>query len=286
MTKFIGVMIMSGLLVDSILYAEEWIGLDDEPLTIVGFQYSEEQQGDHSRLVYLSLPVTSTNSLDVNYSQTSLNDEDIRFDSDSLYAGINVEIDEVFAISLNYQFQGQGNELEIDRYGFQLLINPYPFSAQLAYSFGEVRIFTQQNIFPNANIPEKVESDMDIFAVQVGWWFNRFGFNISHRIYEYQKQVSALGSRPLFQLLVKPGVLVQSGLLLAEQTDFSLQFPFEQRSLVGHWTSSRSEIDDSRVHSLQMEWTEYITGQTGLLISVGRSDGNNWYLGLGLEWNL
>jgi hypothetical protein len=277
---------MLGLLTASTVLAEEWIGLDDEPPMIIGFQYSEEEQGDHSRLVYLSVPVASTNSLDVNYSQTTLIDEDIRFDSDSLYAGINVEIDELFAISLNYQFQGRRNELEIERYGFQLIENPYPFSAQLGYSFGEVLIFTQQDIFPNANIPENIQSDMDVLEVQLGWWFDRFGINISHRNYEYQKQLSALGSRPLFQLLVKPGVLVQTGLLLAEQTDLSLQFPLEQRSLILYWSSSRSEVDDSRAHSLQMDWTEYLTEQTGLLISVGRFDDSNWHLGLGLEWIL
>ena len=277
---------MLSLLTTSTALAEEWIGLDDEPPMIIGFQYSEEEQGNRSKLVYLSLPVASTNSLDVNYSQTTLIDEDNRFDSDSLYAGINVEIDEVFAISLNYQFQGQRNELEIDRFGFQLIVNPFPFSAQLGYSFGEVLIFTQQDIFPNANIPENIQSDMDVLEVQVGWLFDRFGFNVSHRNYDYQKKLSALGSRPLFQLLVKPGVLVQAGLLLAEQTDLSLQYPLEQRSLAWHWSSSRSEIDDSRVHSLQMDWIEYLTEQTGLLISVGRSDDFNWFLGLGLEWNL
>ena len=277
---------MLSLLTTSTALAEEWIGLNDEPPMIIGFQYSEEEQGNRSKLVYLSLPVASTNSLDVNYSQTTLIDEDNRFDSDSLYAGINVEIDEVFAISLNYQFQGQRNELEIDRFGFQLIVNPFPFSAQLGYSFGEVLIFTQQDIFPNANIPENIQSDMDVLEVQVGWLFDRFGFNVSHRNYDYQKKLSALGSRPLFQLLVKPGVLVQAGLLLAEQTDLSLQYPLEQRSLAWHWSSSRSEIDDSRVHSLQMDWIEYLTEQTGLLISVGRSDDFNWFLGLGLEWNL
>lgn len=277
---------MLSLLTTSTALAEEWIGLNDEPPMIIGFQYSEEEQGNRSKLVYLSLPVASTNSLDVNYSQTTLIDEDTRFDSDSLYAGINVEIDEVFAISLNYQFQGQRNELEIDRYGFQLIVNPFPFSAQLGYSFGEVLIFTQQDIFPNANIPENIQSDMDVLEVQVGWLFDRFGFNVSHRNYDYQKKLSALGSRPLFQLLVKPGVLVQAGLLLAEQTDLSLQYPLEQRSLAWHWSSSRSEIDDSRVHSLQMDWIEYLTEQTGLLISLGRSDDFNWFLGLGLEWNL
>ena len=276
---------MLSLLTTSTVLAEEWIGLDDEPPMIIGFQYSEEEQGDRGRLFYLSLPVASTNSLDINYSQTTLIDDDIDFDSDSLYAGLNVEIDEVFAISLNYQFQGQRDELEIDRYGFQLVLNPYPFSAQLGYSFGEVLLFTQQDLFPGADIPEKVQSDMDVLEVQVGWWFDSLGFNVSYRNYDYQKQVSALGSRPLFQLLVKPGVLAQAGLLLAEQTDLSMQYPLDQRSLAWHWSSSRSEIDDSRVRSLQMDWIEYLTEQTGLLISVGRSDDSNWYLGLGLEWN-
>lgn len=270
----------------STVLAEKWIGLDDEPLTIVGFQFSEEEQGNRSKLVYLSLPVASGNSLDVNYSQTTLVDDDIDFDSDSLYAGINVDIDDVYAISLNYQFQGQRDELEIDRYGFQLILNPFPFSAQLGYSFGEVRLFTQQDLFPDADIPEQVQSDMDVLEVQVGWWFDNLEFNVSYRNYDYQRRVSALDSRPIFQLLVKPGVLAQAGLLLAEQTDLSLLYPIDQRSLAWHWSSSRSEVDDSRVHSLQMDWTEYLTEQTGLLISVGGSDDINWYLGLGLEWIL
>ncbi len=146
-------------------------------------------------------------------------------------------------------------------------------------------MFTQRGILPGLNIAEEFRSDMDVVEIGFGWWFEDLGISFNYRDYDYEKEVSALGSRRLLQLLVKPAALVHSDLLLKKQTSLSLQYLLPQRSLAWHWLSSRSELDGSSdTESLQMDWTEYITDNTGLLISVGRSDDDSWSLGLGLEW--
>lgn len=284
---FRGLLVMLSLMIETALAADEWIGLDTEAPTIVGFQYSEEEQGNRSNNLYLSLPIGLTASLDFDYSQTELIDDDIRFDSDSLVAALNLDINDMSAILMGYQFQGQRDEIEIDLFDFQLSFHPDHFSAQLGYSFGELVVFTQQDILPDLNFPEEFRSDMDVVEFGFGWWFENLGIAFNHRSYDYQENVSALGSRRLLKLLVKPAALVQSDLLLKKQTIISLQYFLAQRSLAWHWSSSRSELDGSSdVQSIQMDWTEIITGATGLLISVGRSDDNIWFLGLGLEWTL
>ncbi len=284
MKLYPGLLAVLGLLTSSMLLAEEWIGLDVEPPLIFGLSFSKTDKDTYTDNLYLSLPVSSAIGLDFDYSETTFIDDQVRFDSDSLLLGVDAEIESGAGFSLSYQFQGQREELEIEQYRFQLSFDLYPIDLRFGYGFGELRLFTRRDIRSSPVIPDYFQSDMNILDVGLDWWFDNLSFGLFHQRYDYEKRVSSLGSRPLLLFRVKPGVLAHSGLLLAEQTSLSIQSLYEHTGLAWNWSSSRSELDDSSVQSLQMDWTGYFGEHTGLIVSLGVTSEDEWMVGLGLEW--
>ena len=285
MSKFRhGLFGMLCLLSNSPLLAEEWVGLDVEPPTILGIGTSGTDQQSRTTTLYLTLPMAAASALQFDYSQATFVDDEISFDSDNLFLGFDAEVDAELEISLNYQFQGQLSEIEIEQYGIQLNYAPQAFNAMLGYSLGEVRLFTREDIRPAPITADFFQSDMNVIEIGLDYWFDNMGFGFLHQLYDYEKRGSLLVNTPRLQIRVKPGVLAQSGLLLAEQSSLSFQSQFENSGLSLNWSASRSELDDSRVQYLQVNWIEYFGDYTALILSVGVSDEDEWLAGLGLEW--
>lgn len=273
----------------NVSFAEDWIGmgLDLEPSWIAGFQFSEDETKDSSQTLYLSKTLAPQTSFDIQYSQSHLYDQTESFDSHTFYTQFSWPVDDEILLGLGYQFQGQSKEIEINQYELQIKYNPYPASFNLEYLTGDLNIFTRNDLDINKQFSSHVQSDLSAISVTIGWWFEYFQLSARHQSFDYEMDLSALGSRPLLQLLVKPGALVQTGLLISEQSRVSFDLPLQDRDLALHYLSSQSEVDHSKSRSWQLDWIESLTDSSRLTLSVNRSDADedNWSLSAGLEWN-
>lgn len=283
--------IMTNLLLQPLAYSEDWIGLgldlDQGPSWIVGIQFTEDESKDSSRIVYLSKTLGSQVTLDLQYGTTRLVDQNDSFDSDSFYGQLDWAAGDEVDVALSYRFQGHRNEFEIDQYGLQFSYNPYPASFAVEVLQGELFIHTRDNLPFDFDTSDNVQSDLSATTVSVGWWFENFRLSAMQQRFDYEINISALGSRPLLQLLVKPAALAQSGLLISDQSRISLDIPLSERALALHLLSSRSEVNNSKTKSVQFDWLEALTDSTSLALSINRSDEDqdNWSLSAGLEWN-
>lgn len=286
-SKLYAFFLITSLLIQSVGHAEEWIGLDSVPSWVAGFQLTEDTGEDNSKTVYLSKTLAGNTVLDLQYSTTSLTDSSDSFDSDTFSSQLGWTVTDEFNLGFKYQFQGKKNELENNQYALLLGYNPFPLSVSVEWLQGELFIYTRDRITAQSKLPDSIQSDLSSTTFSIGWWFENFQLSASLQQYSYEANISALQSRPLLQLLVKPAALAQSGLLLSEQSSVSLTIPFEERDLALHLLDSRSAVDDSKSHSIQLDWVETINSNTRLTLSINRSreDSDYWSLSAGLEWN-
>lgn len=266
---------------------EDWIGLESQSSWLAGVRMTQDESEDQTYSVYLSLTTRSNIMLDLQASDSTLVDEDERFDSDSFYGQLNLPLDINSQLGFSYQFQGQQQELEIEQFGIQLGFDPYPFFGSLEYSDGDLYIYTRSEIPTILNVPDSVRSSMRSQSIQLGWWFDSFSLSLFYQDFNYEENISALADRPLLQLLVKPAALAQTGLLVSNQASLSLALPLPQRALSLHHFLTRSAIDNSETLSLQLDWLETLGRHSSLFLSLSHSDeaDNNWSIAVGLEWN-
>lgn len=266
---------------------DDWLIVEAENTWLMGMRYSMDENDDNSTSIYATKTLASSATLNFFYSQDQLSDEDNQFDSDTFFMELDVPAAESVNLAINYQFQGQQAELEIERLG---LVLSYVTSAVLLaaeFTEGDVYIFTRDELGTNLNIPASINSDFSSSRLSVGWWFEHINITAMVQHYDYAQNIAALQSRPLLQLLVKPSALAQSGLLLASQESISVNIPLQQRLLALHWLSDKSEVDSSRSHAVQLDWSEPISDSSRLILSINRlhDSEDNWSLSAGLEWN-
>ncbi len=267
--------------------AEDWMGLDDEVPVLLGARYTVDGADNDTTDFFLSAPLNDQIILDLEYQRSHLSDGRETFSSDTIFGQLGFQLTETVDLQLAYQFQGQPEELEVTQFQLQLDYQPYPAFASFSYSQGDVTIFTLEELVGIFEIESSYHSDMRVTGFSIGWWFEDFSLSTSYLDYDYERNISALGSSPLLQLLVKPGVLAQSGLFIDKQMVISLDVLLQQRELIGHLISNYSEIDRQRTRALQLDWIEPLSASTNLSVSIYRSDdrSDNWSLTLGLQWN-
>jgi hypothetical protein len=271
----------------TVLAQDDWIGLNAESIWTTGFRITEDETDDSTKTLYLSLTTSTSITLNLQYADSTLVDSTQNFDSESFYGQIILPISSDFYLGLGYKFEGQQKELEVEQKSINLSYVRYPFFSSLEYSDGNLLIFIRDEIPNELNIPSSVRSDLSASSVEIGWWFDNFSLSALYQSYDYELDISALDSRPLLQLLVKPAALAQTGLLISQTSSFNLTIPLQHRELSWHLFSTRSALDNSDTQSLQMDWIESLAKQTSLFLSLSRSDEaeDNWTISAGLEWN-
>jgi len=283
-----GLLIMTMTTIPSLTVAQDdWIGLDAKTSWIAGMRFTEGETGDSTQSVYLSLTSPDDITLDLQYSDTNLVDKSETFESENFFGQLNLPVDGNIYLGFNYLFQGNQKELEIEQLGLLLSYDAYPLFTSLEYNDGDLYIFTRDDISPILNIPDSVRSELSATTLQLGWWFNDISLFFLHQQYDYEKDISALETRPLLQLLVKPAALTQAGLLIDSSSSISLSFLAPQRELTGHLFTTRSALDKSETRSIQLDWMETLGSQSSLFLSLNRSDEaeDNWSFSAGLEWS-
>ena len=263
--------------------SDDWIGLEAAPTWRAGYAYSYQQDGSDGHRLSLGHNLTSAAGVQLNWGRDQLVDEATEFDSESFNAALWWAVDDRISSSLEYRFDGEPGELEIEQLGLALTFTPWPLSMTLELRQGAVALFTREEI-TRPDIPNRVDSDVETLRVSVSWLSDAWILDLTVEDYDYQRDLSALATRPLLQLLVKPGVLANSGLLVKHNRSLGLTLYRPQRDWTGQFAHSVSAVDDSNSRDLAFDWREYHHG-FDMIYSTGYNldDDAAWSIAIGFE---
>ncbi len=277
-----------GLLMPIVAMAanDDWIGLDEAPVTHVGLSLSKDQQDNTSIDLYAQHQLSPDTRIDLDFSRDRLARNNHSFDSNDLNARLAFELNPLWLITLGYHFQGQRQQLQIEQFGLRTEYTPYPAFFALELGSGDLKLYTRHNLPVRFHPGRGIRSNLHSVQLNVGWWFENFSLSAQFRHIGYQRDVSRLETRPLLQLLVEPGALAQSGLLLSRQVSIDLLLPLQQNQFGAHLQSSTSALNRQSVHSLQLDWTQQLDSHMDALFFISRYQGpeSNWTFSAGLEW--
>jgi len=275
------------LCISSSLRAEEWMGLEDNAQTIIGIQTSTDKNNNQSQSVSFFTTLGESFSVDVNQTKYQLSNDTNTLNSVNQFTQISWLSSETTAFRIAQQFDGKERELETNQTQIQFDYTPYPWTLSLLYIEGDVDIYTQQRSIILRSFPLRLNSAFSASGITFNWWFDTFALSFSQTNYQYNKKISNLSTRPVFQLIIKPQALIHSALLLSKEQQFSVQIPFETRSFTFQYFNLISAVDSSSNHIISADWTESITPAISLLsrISQTLTDDGPWSLSLGLEWD-
>ena len=267
--------------------SDDWIGLQADTAWTAGVRVNQYESGDHDRALYFFSTLPRSAYINFQISQSTLEDNGDTFDSDDYLVRTGWSVTDEMDLGLGYQYQGKSRELEIEQYALQLDWSPFPAFFSLQVSRGDVYLFTRDITPPIEDIRNRVQSDMHSYAFGAGYWFDSFSLSARSQRYDYERDLTALNTNRVVQFLLQPGALAQTGLLIAEQSSLTLDYPLDKRDLAWHVLISRSALDNSETRALQFDWIEQLNRHSSLYLSLNRSDEDQdrWSFGVGLEWN-
>jgi hypothetical protein len=270
----------------ALVQAEDWIGLEDEPLTQLGYNYSfgQDDSDSHQFSLYHELDASTDLNLQYNRNKTATDTKD--FDYIDLMGQLSWQAAENIRLGVSYQYQGKNQELEISNLGFLASYTQFPYLFTAEFRQGNLSVYTQSNI-TSPRLPEQIDSDMTSQHFSINWFYQDYGFYINYQRFDYQKDITALGTQPLLQAVIKPGALANTGLLLDSSTAAGVTLFQEQRELSWLLASTTYATDNSQTNSLQFDWRQ-IMSKLNIIYSAGMTDESQDKLsfGIGFEWNV
>ncbi len=290
MNKVIMRLLCSNILVatmsPTLVQAEDWIGLEDDPVTQLGYNYSFSQDDSDSHQFSLYHELDSSTDLNLQYSRNNTATDTQDFDYQDVMGQLGWQAAENIRLGISYQYQGKKQELEISNLGFLGSYTQFPFTFAAEYRQGSLSIFTQRNISA-AHVPDQIDSDMSSQHFTINWFYQDYAFYINYQRFNYQKDISALDKQPILQAVVKPGALANSGLLVDTSSSIAVTLYQQQRELSWLLATTRYATDNSQTASLQFDWRQ-IMSNLNIIYSAGITDASqdNLSFGIGLEWNV
>lgn len=290
MNRFVMPLLSHALLLSSSLpaqaLAEDWIGLENESVTQLGYSYSLDQDDSDSHQLSLYHTPDSITHINLQYSQNNSVTDSGDFDYDDFQGQLRWTLDKNFQLGFSYQSQGKERELEISNIGILGSYTQFPYIFSMEYRSGSLSIYTRSNI-NNAQVPDRMDSDIDSYHYSFTWIREELDFYLNYQTYQYEKDLSPLDTSIVLQILVKPGVLVNSGLLLSSMASAGVTWYQNQHELSWFLSSANYEVDDSQTNSLQFDWRNQ-RQQFSIIYSAGITDDSqdNLSIGIGFEWNV
>lgn len=278
--------ILLATLSPAVVQAEDWLGLEDEPQTQLGYRYSLGQDDSDSHQFTLYHELDPSANLNLQYSRNTTATESDDFEYDDVMGQLALQAAENLRLGISYQYQGKDQELEITNVGLLASYSWLPVTLTAEYRQGSLSLYTLSNI-SSPRVPERIDSDMSSLHLSLNWFYQDYAFYLNYQSFDYEKNVSALDTQALLQALVKPGALANTGLLLDSSTAAGITLYQQQRELSWLVSSTRYATDNSQSSSLQFDWRE-ILSKFNIIYSAGITDESqdNLSFGIGFEWNV
>lgn len=259
---------------------------DVPPPILLSTGLTHDQQDNQTLSIGLSLPLNRKLDLGLWWDKSRLEGTDGHFDSDDLYSELSLQLDNGATLHGGYRYQGQSGELEIQRWQLGLSLDVKPLILRLDLGSGAATFYARDDLPPNWRIASSRDIDANYWSLRLdgdaldGGWF----FQWSE--YDYERDLSRLGSSALLQLIVAPGALEQAGLLLQRQTRLGWVGDFGISRYSLQWSRSQNAVDDAISGSLSLDLSHPLSEQLAVSLGVGHVVDSNqpWSVSLGLEW--
>ena len=269
--------------------SEEWLGLEPEQPILVGFDLGRDEVEDLSAAFVLSLPLGNGAGYYGYYGNTELSDDGQEFDSLTLATVIWLELSELIELEIQHFFEGNTDELEKETLGLSLALSRGDWNFRVQLEDGDLLIFTNNDIgdFLDRFVPDRLDSDVSGYALALGRQVDPWYWQISYQRYDYEEDLTPLGSSLFAQFIFKSSALTHSSLLISRSTSVMLGHADYDNDYSISIYQDKSAIDDSEEESLLLSWQHWTNSQLGYLFAASIPvPGNSIGVTLGLRWVL
>jgi hypothetical protein len=276
-------------LTTSSLAADEWLGLESKPVTLIGLDLTQQDIGYQSQMVSLGLPIGYDAGFQGQLSNSNISGGQQEFDSRTLAVLIWFQLNDLIDIEAQYLFEGDDDELEKETLAIALGLNVGNWELRIHLEQGKLLIFTRDEVadFINNIIPDRLESEVDVLGLSVGWQNRPWYWRANHQQFDYEFDLTRLNGSRFAQFVISASALAQSSLLISESSSL----------LVGHtdfdndysiaYSQDKSAINESSGETLVLSWQHWANDNVGYLLAASRpEESDDIGLTLGLRWVL
>lgn len=277
------------LLLSSVpVLAEEWMGLDESTPVLIALDLGRDEIGNDTRGLGLLLPLGETNGLQASYSTTDLDDGEQSFDNRRLVTQVWVELKSMIELDLQYFFEGNTDELELETLGIGLSLRQGDWRFRVHLEQGELLIFTRDEINDFlTRIPERIDGDVDVFGVEVGSSATYWYWQGAWRRYDYERDLTRLDTSNFAQFVVEASALAHSSLLISEALSLLVGRADLDDDYTLYYSRERSALDERYYDSLAFGWEHWATPEFGFQLGANYGlESAEAGFSLGLRWVL
>lgn len=266
--------------------SDDWIEAPPAEAPVLSVGIGAIEGGDRYIGGQLSLPLNDRMLLDLAGSRTRLEDNGERFDSNDLEAGIRFRLGDQVRLLAGWRFQGQSDELEIRQYHIGLAQETGSFDIALRLHRGSATVYSRSGLSGFFDIPQRRRSDLGGWSLSLGGSGDDWGWFADWTSLQYDDDLSALGRLRLLQLVIEPGALRQTGLLIRDRGRIGYIRYIGQDSWSLGLTQTRNEVDGERSRDLGLDGQIAWGRNRWLLLGVGYGldAGQAWSVSIGLQW--
>lgn len=283
-------LIALSLLPDYRLAAEEWLGLEDSQPVLIGIDLGEDEVGDSSQALLLSLPLGDGMGYYGYYSETQLTDTDQEFDSQRLLTSIWVQLSQLIELEVQHFFEGNEDELEQETLGLALSLAPGAWQLRIHLEEGDTRFFTRNvdSDFFDIYVPQSFTTDVSSIGVSLGWRGQPWYWQASYQRYDYEEDLSVFSRSVFARFIVKSSTLAHSSLLISKSTSLLAGYADFDNDYSIQLTQNQSAIDANYDDTLTLSWQHWASQRFGYLLSAATilPPDDSIGLTLGLRWML
>jgi len=286
MKRFVFSLLLLPLVAGGRLAAEDWIGLEQASPFAFGADLAVEDTGEYLGGVDFDLALGDGAGLFGNYRVYELSDDVEEFQSLALATAIWFELSELVDLEVSYFFEGNIDELEKENLGLALDFGRGNWNLRLQAEDGETRLFTRGDLGDVISrvIPERIDSDFVGYGLSLGWQGDDWYWQLSQQRFDYERDLSTLGSSDFAQFIVESSALAQSSLLVSKYTALLIGFADFENDYSLLLARDRSAIDDVDNDTLVLSWQHWASRSHGYLLAASFPESEDAGLALGLRW--
>ncbi len=269
--------------------SDDWLGLEPEQPILIGFDLGQDEVEDFSAAFVLSLPLGDSAGYYGYYGNKELSDDGQEFDSLTLATVIWFELSQLIELEVQHFFEGNIDELEKETLGMSLAFSQGDWNFRVQLEDGDLLIFTNDDIrdFLQRSVPDRFDSGVSGYALALGRQVDPWYWQISYQQFDYEEDLTPLGSSLFAQFIFKSSALTQSSLLISRSTSVLLGHANYDNDYSISIYQDKSAIDDSKAETLLLSWQHWSSQQLGYLFAASIPvPGDSIGLTLGLRWVL
>ncbi len=237
------------------------------PRSYVTVEAGVDGEGSEEASVALDLATKQGARLGIFIGTSSLADDDLRIDADTLRMGLKSDPLNAWVFDIEYEWWGNRDDIEIGAWRVGASWQDGDWSSRLLWESREIRLFTR-GVF--VAIRPYVDFDSDAWEVAVtyqGW--DRWAMTASHRAIDYSVDVTKLGTARLAPYVFTATAFGLGSGLLEVHSSLQVTRYIASGSLALIWDRTGSAVDGTHLSSLTLTSSVALDKAWSLLLQVG-----------------